>query len=296
MNNTRAILLMIAAMVAFTMEDVFIKSMTTGLPVSQVLIFIGTGGSLAFAALTLAQRGTLAPLVHRDMRGRAMLARNFAEGASTIFFVTALALVPLSTVAAVFQATPLAVTAGAALFLGEQVGWRRWSAIFAGFIGVLMIIRPGGESFDVNALLPAITVIGIAARDLITRQLRPDIPSTSVAFYGFASVLVAGLVLLPMTADPMVWPTLRGWGFVAGAVIFGVGGYYAIVLALRMGDAGAVMPFRYTRLVFSLILGMIVFGERPDLWTMTGASIVIATGLYTFLREARAARRARATG
>ena len=294
MNNTRAIILMVAAMFGFTMEDVFIKSMTEGLPVAQVLIFIGTGGSLAFAALTLAQRGTLAPLVHRDMRGRAMLARNFSEGASTIFFISALALVPLSTVAAVFQATPLAVTAGAALFLGEQVGWRRWSAIFVGFIGVMMIIRPGGESFDVNALLPAITVIGIAARDLITRQLKPDIPSTSVAFYGFASVLVAGLVILPLSPEPMTWPTPQGWTLVAGAVTFGVGGYYAIVLAMRMGDAGAVMPFRYTRLVFSLILGMIVFAERPDVWTLAGAGLIISTGMYTFLREARMARRARA--
>ena len=294
MNNTRAIILMVAAMVGFTMEDVFIKSMTEGLPVAQVLIFIGLGGSIAFAALTLAQRGTLAPLVHRDMRGRAMLARNVSEGASTIFFISALALVPLSTVAAVFQATPLAVTAGAALFLGEQVGWRRWSAIFVGFIGVMMIIRPGGESFDMNALLPAITVIGIAARDLITRQLKPDIPSTSVAFYGFASVLVAGLVILPLSPAPMTWPTPYGWALVAGAVTFGVGGYYAIVLAMRTGDAGAVMPFRYTRLVFSLILGMIVFAERPDAWTLAGAGLIISTGLYTFLREARLARKTRA--
>ena len=294
MNNTRAIILMVAAMIGFTMEDVFIKSMTEGLPVAQVLIFIGIGGSLAFAALTLAQRGTLAPLVHRDMRGQAMLARNFSEGASTIFFISALALVPLSTVAAVFQATPLAVTAGAAIFLGEQVGWRRWSAIFVGFIGVMMIIRPGGENFDMNALLPAITVVGIAARDLITRQLRPDIPSTSVAFYGFASVLVAGLVILPLSPEPMTWPTPDGWGLVAGAVTFGVGGYYAIVLAMRMGDAGAVMPFRYTRLVFSLILGMIVFAERPDVWTIAGACLTLSTGLYTFLREARLARKARA--
>ncbi|MCI2398770.1 DMT family transporter [Aliiroseovarius subalbicans] len=289
MNNTRAILLMIAAMVGFSLEDVFIKAMTKGLPVAQVLVFIGLGGSLVFAALTLAQRGTLAPLVHRDMASRAMLARNLAEGASTIFFVTALSLVPLGTVAAVFQATPLAITAGAALILGEAVGWRRWSAIGVGFIGVLMIIRPGAADFDANALLPLVAVIGIAARDLITRRLDPSIPTTSVAFYGFASVFLAGLLLLPFSPPP-IWPNTAGWAYVAGAVLFGVGGYYAIVLAMRLGEAGAVMPFRYTRLVFSLLLGVVVFNERPDGWTLLGASIVIATGLYTFVREARLQR------
>lgn len=294
MNNTRAIILMVAAMLGFTLEDTFIKSMTSGLPVAQVLMTIGLGGAIAFAVLTYLQRGTLAPLVHRDMRSRAMLARNFSEGASSVFFVTALALVPLSTVAAVFQATPLAVTAGAALFLGEKVGWRRWSAIFIGFLGVLMIIRPGGADFDIYALLPAITVVGIAARDLITRQLKPDVPSSSVSFYGFAALLVAGLVILPFSPEPAVWPQPREWGLIAGALIFGVSGYYAIVLAMRMGDAGAVMPFRYTRLVFSLILGMIVFAERPDFWTIAGACLILSTGLYTFLREARLARRARA--
>lgn len=293
MNNTRAILLMVAAMLGFTLEDTFIKSMTHGLPVAQVLMTIGIGGSLAFALLTVLQRGTLAPLVHRDMRSPAMLARTFSEGVSSIFFVTALALVPLSTVAAVFQATPLAVTAGAALFLGEKVGWRRWTAIFVGFIGVLMIIRPGGETFDVNALLPAITVFGIATRDLITRQLRADIPSTSVSFYGFAALILSGLVILPFSPEPPAWPQSHEWGLIAGAVVFGVGGYYAIVLSMRMGDAGAVMPFRYTRLVFSLILGVIVFGERPDLWTLLGATTILATGLYTFLREAALARAAR---
>ena len=289
MDNTKGILLMLAAMVGFSLEDMFIKSMTAGLPVSQVLMFIGMGGILAFAALTLMQRGTLAPLVHRDMRSGAMLWRNLTEGGSTIFFITALSLVPLGTVAAVFQATPLAVTAGAALFLGERVGWRRWSAIFVGFIGVLMIIRPGAQAFDTNALLPLVAVFGIAARDLITRGLKPDIPSTSVAFYGFAAVFAAGVLMVPVSGA-LAWPTPTGWLYVIGAVTFGVGGYYAIVLAMRTADASAVMPFRYSRLVFSLALGVLIFDEIPDGWTLLGAAIVIGTGIYTFIRERQAQR------
>ena len=292
MNNTRAILLMIFAMIGFSLEDVFIKSMTQGLPVGQVLILLGTGGALVFATMTYMQRGTLAPLVHRDMASPAMLMRNLSEGASSVFFVTALSLVPLGTVAAVFQATPLAVTAGAAIFLGETVGWRRWSAVGLGFVGVLMIINPTAEAFDLNALLPLVAVFGIAARDLITRRLDPTIPSASVAFYGFLVLAIAGLVILPFSASP-VWPTPTGWGFVLGAVTFGGLGYYAIVLAMRLGEASAVMPFRYSRLVFSLVLGVLIFGEEPELMTLLGAALVIASGLYTFLREARMARKSR---
>ena len=289
MQNIRGIILVIVSMAAFAVEDTFIKSMSRGLPVSQVLVMLGLGGSVAFAILTYVQRGTLAPLVHRDMRAPIMLWRNASEAISAMFFITALSLVPISTVAAVFQATPLAITAGAALFLGEQVGWRRWTAIAIGFIGVLIIIRPGAEGFQIAALLPLAAVFGIALRDLLTRQLDPTIPSVSVAFYGFAAVIPAGLAMSIFTA-PFVMPVGVEWAFILGAICFGVSGYYAIVLAMRIAETSIIMPFRYARLIFSMILGMIVFGENPDRWTYLGASIVIGMGIYTFLRERRATR------
>ncbi|GHE87170.1 membrane protein [Aliiroseovarius zhejiangensis] len=286
MQNLRGILLIIFAMAAFALEDVFIKSMTQGMPASQTLFLLGVGGSVAFAIITYVQRGTLAPLVHRDMRSRIMLWRNASEAVSAMFFVTALSLVPLSTVLAVFQAMPLATTAGAALFLGEQVGWRRWSAIGIGFLGVLLIIRPGAEGFQLAALLPIAAVFGIALRDLLTRQLDPTIPSSSVAFYAFLICIPAGALMIPVSGGFVV-PEPIGWLLMLGATVFGVSGYYAIVSALRVAETSIIMPFRYTRLIFSIVLGIIVFGEDPDNLTYLGAMIVIGTGIYTFLREQR---------
>ena len=284
MQNIRGIILITFSMAAFAAEDTFIKSMSRGIPVSEVLIFLGLGGMIAFGVMTYIQRGTLAPLVHRDMRSPIMLWRNASEAVAAMFFITALSLVPLSTVAAVFQATPLAITAGAALFLGEQVGWRRWSAIGIGFIGVLIIIRPGGDTFQLAALLPLGAVITIAVRDLLTRQMDPSIPSVSVAFYGFASVVPAGIILAPIN-DPFVMPQGIEWAYMLGAVICGVSGYYAIVQAMRIAETAIIMPFRYMRLIFSMILGMLIFSERPDSWTYLGATIVIGTGIYMFVRE-----------
>ncbi|UWP99424.1 DMT family transporter [Aliiroseovarius crassostreae] len=291
MQNIRGIILVTLSMAAFAVEDAFIKSSSAGLPVSEVLVFLGFGGAFAFAMITYLTRGTLAPLVHRDMRSSMMLWRAASEGVSAMFFITALSLVPISTVAAVFQATPLAITAGAALFLGEAVGWRRWTAIGIGFLGVLMIIRPGAEDFDMAALFPIAAVFGIALRDLITRQIDPSIPSTSVSFYGFFALIPAGLLMIPVT-EPFVLPQGIQWGFLAGAMVFGVGGYYAIVLAMRIAETSIIMPFRYSRLIFSIILGVIIFGERPDTLTYLGAMVVIGSGIYMFLREARANRRA----
>ncbi|WP_424940317.1 DMT family transporter [Aliiroseovarius sp. S253] len=287
MQNIRGIIFVTFSMAAFACEDAFIKSMSRGIPVSEVLIFLGLGGMIAFGTMTYMQRGTLAPLVHRDMRSPIMLWRNASEAVAAMFFITALSLVPLSTVAAVFQATPLAITAGAALFLGEQVGWRRWSAIGFGFIGVLIIIRPGSDTFQLAALLPLGAVITIAVRDLLTRQMDPSIPSISVAFYGFASVIPAGILLAPIN-DPFVMPHGVEWLIMLGAIICGVSGYYAIVQAMRIAETSIIMPFRYMRLIFSMILGVLIFAERPDGWTYLGAAIVIGTGIYMFLRERQA--------
>lgn len=290
MQNIRGIILVTFSMAVFAGEDTFIKSMSRSIPVSEVLVFLGLGGMIAFGVMTYIQRGTLAPLVHRDMRSPLMLWRNASEAVAAMFFITALSLVPLSTVAAVFQATPLAITAGAALFLGEQVGWRRWSAIGVGFIGVLIIIRPGSDTFQLAALLPLGAVITIAVRDLLTRQMDPSIPSVSVAFYGFFAVIPAGLLLAPIN-DPFVMPQGVEWAFMLGAVICGVSGYYAIVQAMRIAETAIIMPFRYMRLIFSMILGMLIFAERPDSWTYLGAAIVIGTGIYMFLREQQARAR-----
>lgn len=286
-NNLSGILLVILAMASFTLEDMFIKQLSATLPTGQILLILGAGSALVFALIatirgeSLLQRAAWRPLP---------VLRAVSEAVAAMAFASALALVDISTVAAVFQTMPLAVTMGAALFLGEQVGWRRWSAIALGFAGVLLIIRPGLEGFDPNTLLVLIAVAAVAFRDLATRRIDASISSFVVSFQGFASLLIAGPLMLAFTpggAAPVAPLHVAG---IAGAVLFGVIGYWGIVTAMRIGEASVVAPYRYTRLLFSILVGILVFGERPDTLTLLGASLIIGTGLYTFLRERALAR------
>ncbi len=287
MNNVNGILLVVGAMAAFALEDMFIKHLSVSVPTGQIMILLGAVCGLVFAIMAV---GTRKRIFDRVAWRPLPLVRAGSEGIGAIAFVTALALVDLSTVAAVFQAMPLAVTVGAALFLGEQVGWRRWSAVGVGFVGVLMIIRPGLEGFQPETLLVVISVVCIAARDLITRRLDADIASSVVALQAYIAAILGGLVLMVVQTQPLVPLGSAQMAPLIGAVIFSVIGYYGIVTAMRVGDASALTPFRYTRLVFSIAAGMIMFGERPDLMTIAGASLILGSGLYTFLRERRLAR------
>lgn len=281
MNNLRGILLITAAMAAFAIEDSFIKFLTASLPQGQVLGMLGLGGAFVFLMLALRNRANVfASSAFRP----ALVWRTLSEGVAAAFFVMSLSLVPLSTVAAVFQATPLAITLGAALFMGEDVGWRRWTAIIIGFIGVIIIIRPGLEGFQPASLMVLIAVFAIAARDLLTRLIPTETSSTVVSFWGFFILFLSSPILIAFTGAPRAIDGVE-LGLITMSVMFGVTGYYMVVVAMRLGDASAIMPFRYTRLIFSLVLGMAIFGEKPDALTYLGAAIIIASGLYTFLRE-----------
>jgi len=194
---------------------------------------------------------------------------------------------PLSTVAAVFQVTPLAITMGAALFLGEQVGWRRWLAIGLGFIGVMLIIKPGVDGFDPSVIWVIIAVLGVVLRDLVTRVIPEHVSSSIISLQAFLAAIVVSSTLLIFTSDSLVAVSAKNSSLFAGAIVFGIAGYYAIVSAMRVGHASIVAPFRYTRLLFSLTTGMIIFGERLDNLSLLGSVIIIGTGLYTFLRERR---------
>lgn len=287
MNNVNGILLIIGSMAAFALEDMFIKLLSNSVSTGQIMIVLGLFCGFVFVVLSLVTRKRIFDPVAWQFLP---MARAGAEAVGALTFVTALSLVDLSTVAAVFQAMPLAVTMGAALFLGEQVGWRRWSAIGVGFVGVLMIIRPGLEGFQPESLFVVATVIAIAARDLITRRLDVRVASSVVALQAYIAVALAGAVLMVFSSQTPV-PLQGGqFGPYLGAIGFGVLGYYGIVTAMRIGEASALTPFRYTRLVFSIMAGVLMFGERPDLMTIAGASLIIGSGMYTFIRERRLAR------
>jgi drug/metabolite transporter (DMT)-like permease len=290
MNNLHGILLVIVSMAFFTLEDMFIKQLSGTVPVGQILLVLGIGCSVIFGIMARMQRVSLFAPEAWKMKP---VMRAGTEVLSAMAFATALARLDISTVAAVFQATPLVITMGAALFLGEDVGWRRWLAICTGFAGVLLIIRPGLDGFEPAALLVVIAVLGVATRDLLTRTMDSAVASSVVSFQAYAALILAGGLLLAFTPGELRALNSVEWWMVLGGCVFGVLGYYGIVVAMRVADASAVTPFRYTRLLFSILAGVIIFGERPDALTLVGAGLIIGSGLYTFVREQRLARRAR---
>jgi drug/metabolite transporter (DMT)-like permease len=287
MNNVKGILLMLAAMAGFTLEDLFVKKLSADISTGQILMMLGLGGTIAFALMA---RSKGHRLTARHFWTRGLMMRTVAEGFAAVTFVLSLKLIDLSTVAAVFQVTPLVITMGAALFLGEAVGWRRWMAILIGFVGVLIIIRPGMTAFDPNVGFVLAAVFFVMIRDLITRGLPANVPSTVVSFQAFVAVVISGALLAVLSATPLQSLEVNQMWFILGGMVFGVSGYYCIVAATRIGEAAVVTPFRYARLVFSLIVGFVVFHERPDMWTLLGASIVIAMGIFTVWRERMLAR------
>ncbi|ABD54715.1 DMT family transporter [Jannaschia sp. CCS1] len=281
MDNLKGMGWMTLAMLGFALADTFIKLTLGALPVGQVIAIFGFGGALIFGGWAAAKGERV---FDAALFTGPFVLRLGAEVLGTLCFIIALASIELSLLSAIIQANPLLVTLGAALFLGASVGWRRWVAILIGLLGVLIIVRPGLEGFDVNSLWALGAAVGLTGRDLATRAISRDVSTLLLAGWGFAAAGMAGLLLLAVTGGA----TLPG-GLLSlqltGALIFALVAYYAVTAAMRIGDIPVVTPFRYTRLVFALILAFFVFGERPDMWTLVGAAIVIATGLYTLWRE-----------
>jgi drug/metabolite transporter (DMT)-like permease len=274
---------MILAMAGFALEDLFIKLLSSRVPVSQILIILGFSGT---AVLLIIAFLTHAPILHRDLLNRPIIVRTFCELFAALFFTSAIALTPLSSVASILMTTPLMVTMGASIFFGEKIGWRRWTAIIIGFFGVLLILRPGFESFMPASLLAVIATIFLAVRDLATRTMKFEISTTTVSIYAFLAMGISGFIAMPFFSA-MVIPSSIEIVYLISATFVGVIGYYAIVLATRNGDVSVISPFRYSRLVFAMLLSIIILSERPDLLTLSGASIIVISGIYTFIREGR---------
>lgn len=291
--NQRGILLMTGGMAGFALEDMFIKLTAAHLPAGQIILTLGVAGGIVFG-LVARRRGM--PLLARELWHPAVLGRNLSEMIGTFGFVLALALAPLTTTTAIFQATPLAVTMGAALFLGERVGWRRWTAVAVGFGGVLLVVRPGSEAFDPASLWALLAVAGLGARDLFTRRIPRSIDSMLLVAWGFLAVALVGAAQLLVSGGAVV-PTGREGLWLLAGLTFGAAGYWALTESMRAGDLSVIAPFRYFRLLFALVIGFTVFGERPDVWTLAGAALIVASGLYSLLRErARARAAALSTG
>jgi drug/metabolite transporter (DMT)-like permease len=272
---------MVVAMVGFTVSDAFTKYLSESMSIAQVMLVRGLFATTIVGALAW-HRGALAK--PRSMLHPMVAMRVAGEASATVAYFIALSHLPIANVSAVQQALPLAVTMGAALFFGEYVGPRRWLAIAAGLAGVLVIVRPGFDGFNAFSLLVLLCVGLCAMRDLATRQVPEAIPTLLISATTSLAVTIVGAAMIqpmggwaPMSAGDLLL-------LVLGAVLLLVG-YQCIIMAMRMGDISFIAPFRYTALLWAIFLGVIMFGDFPDMPMIVGASIIVASGLYTLYRE-----------
>ncbi len=286
-DNLRGIVLMVLSMAFFAVEDMFLKFAAADLPIGEIVFISGAFGMPIF--VVMAWRAGERVLT-RDIWHRAVVARNIGEMIATLGYMLGIANLPLSTVSAILQATPLALTMAAALFMGEQVGWRRWTAIFVGFVGVLLVIRPGFGEFGLKHMGVLLVVVGITLRDLASRRIPDRCSTAQVSVWGLTAIAVLGTLMMLISGEAHLPSPWQG-AILFGATVFGSIGYWAIIGATRTGEVAAVSPFRYVRLVFAVLIGAFVFAEWPDVTTLLGSGLIVASGLYAFARE-RARKRA----
>lgn len=273
-------------MAGYVFNDVFMKALAEDMSMGQAIFLRGVFASVLITFIAY-RSGCMRPL-STALRPMPAL-RTVCEAIATVFFLTALVHIQIANASAILQALPLAVTLGASLFLGETVGWRRWAAIMVGFSGVLIIIQPGFSGYSPYSLLVAGAVICAAVRDLATRVMDDDVPSLFLSAITSIAVTLAGLGM--WIIDGSFAPiTLVHWLEILAASVFILVGYQFLVLSMREGDIAFVAPFRYTALLWSILLGTVFFAEIPDAATVLGSTVVVVTGLYTLYREHRVAR------
>ena len=270
-------------MACFAVEDTFIKLLSARLPATQILFSVGFGGALITLALAVTLNVNLADKI---LLNKHVISRTIADLFGALFFTSAMVLIPMSLLASILQATPLFVTLGAAILLGEKVGWRRWSAIFIGFLGVIIILQPGYGSFQLASLLGLAAVLCLALRAVVTRDMATEIPTLTVTFYACLAMGSAGFIAYPFFGTPIMPTTFEAIVLVCAAII-GLTGYFLIVLATRKGDVSVIAPFRYSRLLFSLGLASLILGEMLTLPILLGGLLIVSSGIYTFGRERR---------
>ena len=275
---------MVLGMLGLAVTDALLKLLGGAIPVGQLMVIQGLGGLVIFGTLAVRSGATqwrahfLLPVV---------IWRNVAEVVAAASFLTALVLVPLSTISSILQANPLLVTLGAAIWFKAPVGPRRWAAIILGLCGVLLVIQPWGDRFDSAALLCVLATVSLSVRDLVTRRLPAAVSTHQAATYAVAVMGALGVVIMQITQSTWVIPSRTETLLLITTVLTMPVGYFGVTAAMRVGEIAVVTPFRYSRIVFALILAALIFSERPDPLTFLGAAIIVGSGLYTIWREAR---------
>lgn len=288
-NNLRGIAAMLGAMAAFVLNDALVKLAAGAMPMGEVIFLRGLVTIFLCLALLIA---TESPAILRHAAQPRIVARGLMDVGSALTFLFALRNMPIADAYAILQFTPLGITAGAALFLGAQVGWRRWLATVVGLLGVLVIIRPGAGTFNTSAVLALVSIGFSVARDLTTRGIALNVPSMVIALA--SPVLLTTVTAMFPAFETWRTPSLAGLGLVVGAGVLLLIGQLWLIKAMRTGEIAVVAPFRYSIIVWSILAGLVIWRELPDLQTCLGIAIVFGAGLYTFLREQKLSKMGRA--
>jgi drug/metabolite transporter (DMT)-like permease len=279
-DNLRGILAVLVSSVAFIFNDVCVKLVSDELPSGEIIIVRGVLATAMLAAGVVAM-GAVRPL--SLLFAPMMLLRLASAAGATVFIVLSLRYLPLATVITVLQVTPLAVTAGAAIIFRERVGLSRWLAALTGFLGVVLIVRPGA-GFGAAGYLALATLLFTTTRDLTTKGLHHHIPSIFVAAGSAAAITLAGILVTPFdTAWQM--PSGRAWRLMVLSAASLFVANTAMIMALRAGEMSVIAPFRYVMVPLALLLGFWLWGDIPDGIASLGIALVLAAGLYTLHRE-----------
>ena len=283
-SNLRGIGFMLAAMTFFIVGDALTKAAGArgaGLPVGELLFLRSISAVLVLFPFVWSM-GALARLP--QLYSRPMLIRNIGEVCGSLLYVTSLIHIPLANATSIMQTSPLVITAAAALLLGDRIGWRRWTATAVGFIGALLIIRPTSPDFSLWYVPAIVSVAFVTMRDLGTRQIDKVVPTQLITFLQF---FLSG-------AGGLLYGLGESWKMPTGAAALQLGlsglfltvGSSLLVTALRSGgEIATIIPFRYSIVIWSILIGYMVWGELPHVTSVIGIIIVVSAGLYTVHRE-----------
>ena len=280
-KNSKGIILMLISMASFAVGDTFVKISGAFLSPAQIMFFLIAGGLIIFAIIAKFKGENL---LDRRAFSPILLIRYCAEMVGLVAMIIGLTKIPLSVVGTLTQASPILVAAGAVIFFKEVISWRRWTSIFIGFVGVVLVIQPGGQNLDYAVIWAVVALIAFSIRDLVTRLTPPDIPSSSIATFTMIAAFPFTTAWVFLSGEKF-FPPEMDWAVVSSMIILGSFGYLLLITSLRLGELSAIMPFRYSRIVFLLILGFLVFGERPTASMLIGATLILISGVYIMWRE-----------
>jgi drug/metabolite transporter (DMT)-like permease len=285
-GNLKGIAAMVAATALFTCGDAAMKLVSSSLPTGETVFVRGV---CTVTIVTIAAFWTGAIYRLRDAFVRSMAWRSAGDVGGALFFQAALARMPFADLMGILQMTPLSLTAASALFLGEHVGWRRWTAVAIGFAGTLLVIKPGTSAFNAWALLGVLSVLSGTLRDVSTRRL--DVALSPLLIMMLSQLVVASGGLCCWVFEVWKVPSLGEFLALSFASVFSLVGHLCVIFSLRSGEVAAVAPFRYAGIVWAILLGFLIWNQLPDAPSLIGMLVLTSAGLYTFYREQQLRRR-----